>query len=215
MSEKESAKDNITKTKPRQKSLAASSSSVRASKKLKPVPLHDEHIAPLSFLREAAIYADNYQMNGAGNTFGLRGEAYVRQCYNDLLGALNEALQEREKETYATKRLFVIRGSSGVGKSTFLGYTIAYLQEIDLKNIAIFHASKSANTTSGVPLQNEVECIIRVDGKVTEGNYADVGDYVESSLSDLDVLIMDGCSMHFDLADFAGLVIVADPLACM
>jgi hypothetical protein len=72
MSEKESAKDNMPKTEPRQIFLAAPS-----SKKLNPVPLHDEHIAPLSFLREAAIYADNYQMNGAGNTFGLRGEAYV------------------------------------------------------------------------------------------------------------------------------------------
>jgi hypothetical protein len=173
-------------------SSAALSSSVRANKKLKPVPLHDQHIAPLSFLREAAIYADNYQMNGAGNTFGLRGEAYVRQCYNDFYGVLYEALQEMEKETYATKRLFVIRGSLGVGKSTFLGYTIASLQQIDLNNIAIFHASKSAMTPSGVPVQGEVECFIRVDGKVTEGKYSDVRDYVESSLSDLDVLITDG-----------------------
>lgn len=209
MSDKESAKDNIPKTKPRQKIFAAPNSGARASKKLKPVPLHDEHVAPLSFLREAAVYADSYQMNGAGNTFGLRGEAYVRQCYDDFCLIVNEALQEREKEVYATKRLFVVRGSSGVGKSTFLGYTIASLQQIGMKNIAIFHASKSAKTSSGVPVQDQVKCIIRVDGKVTEGNYANVRDDVDACLSELDVLIMDGCSMHFDLADFAGLVIMA------
>lgn len=78
-------------------------------------------------------------------------EAYARQCYEDIVQAILTIFKKKRKhrkQEGARAMLFIIRGSSGIGKSTFLGYFVVRMKNIFV-NIAICYASKNAKSATG------------------------------------------------------------------
>jgi hypothetical protein len=180
--------------------------------------LHKEHVAPLSFLTDAVDASEGYfqQEGEAGTLFGKGKEAYVRQSYVEVSNKLIGMIEAKYKDAETAKRalLIILRGSSGVGKSTFLAYVLAKLmskkRKNRLDNVAIFRASKSSKTTTGAVDANRVRCFISKNGStILEGVFKDVDKHLEVALSDVEVIIMDGCSLGLDLCKFTGTVIIA------
>eukprot|EP00978_Attheya_sp_CCMP212_P019038 scaffold52857_cov33-Attheya_sp.AAC.2 len=182
------------------------------------VEFHKEHVAPLSFLTDAVDASEGYfqQECKVGTLFGNGKEAYVRQSYvevsNKLIGMIEAKYNDEEKVNRAL--LIVLCGSSRVGKSMFLAYVLAKLMSKKRKNcldnIAIFRASKSSKTGSGAVDVNLVTCFISKNGStILEGEYKHVNKQLKGILSDVEVIIMDGCSLGLDLSKFTGTVIIA------
>jgi hypothetical protein len=125
----------------------------RAQKRAKLAPLHINYVAPLSFLGdsvEAALKNRNFNITKVGGSFGIAKEAYVRRCYEDIVRAILVIFNANRDRDPDLKRamLFVIRGSSGVGKSTFLGYFIVRLRT-NLANIAVFYIPANLRSRLG------------------------------------------------------------------
>ena len=58
-----------------------------------------------------------------------------------------------------TAMLFVVGGSSDIGKSTFLAYMIVRLRK-RFRNIAVCYASKAAKALNGTPRMEDVTCVV-------------------------------------------------------
>ena len=103
------------------------------------------HVVPITFLEDAVSDPNTFLGTGAvGGSFGLRGEAYFRQCHKELLA---EIMKEAEAwQNGDCMRMVEVRGSSGIGKSAFLAYTIAHVRlHGDAQSFAIFHSRKDQN----------------------------------------------------------------------
>lgn len=186
----------------------------KARKKARDSPLHEHFVAPLSFLVDAAT-SDSFNITNTRHPFGKDLEAYARLSYEEIAKLI---VQERKQCRDKLKKegvnirstLFVIRGSSGVGKSTFLAYFMGRSAKIHKKCIALFYASKSSKGINGVPDISEVECHVMRNGiTVINGKYSSVRDNLKEHLPQIKLIIMDGCSMPFDLTGFTGILIVA------
>ena len=177
-------------------------------------PLHQHFVAPLSFLADAVEAEEGTKFNviNIGLPFGKNKEAYARACYEEILADIHASRKEFRTATKPAKAamLFVVAGSSGIGKSTFLAYFIARMSKL-FKNVAICYAPKSAKTIYGSPQTDEVICAAWKSGtKVMEGTYSAVRNNLVEELPSLDLIVMDGCSMPFvNVEKFNGTVLVA------
>lgn len=196
----------------KEKQRVEESKEEQARKKARESPLHEYHVAPLSFFVDALQATNGFHVNRTRAPFGNNKEAYVRECYNDLSDEIFHVWKERQTAWEGKKRamLFVISGSSGIGKSTFLSFWITRMKHF-FPTIAVCYAPKTAKTKFGTPTSDEVKCIIWKDGKIdVEGMYAIVKEELRRQLPNLDLIVMDGCSMAFvDVEVFKGVVIVA------
>ena len=107
--------------------------------------------------------------------------------------------------------VFIIRGSSGIGKSTFLAYFVGRARSGgDFSKIALFYSSKTSMARTGRPILSETECYVVLNGEtVVKGKYDNVRNELDKYNPNIDLIIMDGCSMPFDLSRFTGTVVVA------
>lgn len=60
--------------------------------------------------------------------FGVSKEAYLRPCYEDIVKCIAKQLPKEIIENEVKAKLFIIRGSSGIGKSTFLAYFLLWFR---------------------------------------------------------------------------------------
>lgn len=179
----------------------------QVTKRAKLAPLHEQYVAPKSFLVEAAE-AKGFTIGAVGETFGREGEAYVRQCYAEVLNEIQKAWDKSAKEGQKSM-LAVVQGSSGIGKSTFLAYLLAQ-SRANIKSFALFYAPKASKATNGIPSAEYIECVIWLDGKkIIDSLYGSVQNEVQKIIPKLSLIVMDGCSMPVSLALFTGAVIVA------
>ena len=188
----------------------------RPQKIAKQSPLHQQYVAPLSFLVDAVNSQNSFNITSTRQPFGNNLEAYVRPCYERILQVIlrtRKACLEKLRKNHQLRRstVFIIRGSSGIGKSTFLAYFVGRARsDRRYSNIAIFYGSKSAKTITGDPILSETFCYAALKGeRVIEGHYGDVRNQLLKYLPSIDLIIMDGCSMPFDLSTFTGIVVVA------
>lgn len=188
----------------------------KAQKRAKKSPLHEHYVAPLSFLLDAANSDHSFNITSTRRPFGDNLEAYVRPCYETILQLILDNRKEcRDKRSAQglPKRstLFVIRGSSGIGKSTFLAYFMGRARsDKRFSNFAVFYASKASRGPEGEPRVSEVRCHVMLDGEtVIDGEYANVANDLKKHLPKMGLIIMDGCSMPCDLTGFKGTLIVA------
>lgn len=179
---------------------------VRAQKKARKAPLHEDYSAPLSFLVDAVKAAQSnssFNTTEVGDPFGLAKEAYVRQCYEDIVQSINDVLNANIEDK--KKQLFVIRGSSGVGKSTFLAYALVRLRA-HFGITVLCHAQKSAKN-------NEVDgvtCQVWENGKIlTSGTFRQVQDELNGHLPTASLVVMDGCALPINLEGFKGTILMA------
>ena len=92
-------------------------------------------VAPLSLLSDAVYLKEKFyegEDGAAGTLFGKDREAYVRAAYVDVYDIISKKIDDKnnnvyDDEAFQRQLLLVLRGSSGVGKSTFLNYLIARL----------------------------------------------------------------------------------------
>ena len=185
----------------------------QARKKARMSPLHRHHVAPLSLLVDAVEEKDgNFNVTGVGQPFGKYNEAYVRSCYEEIVHEIFETREKFRQQTRPVKtaNLFVVGGSSGIGKSTFLAYFIVRLRG-RFRNIAVCYAPKASRALHGTPHNEEVICVVwKGTRKIIEGTYPTVRSALVEELPNLDLIVMDGCSMPFvNVEKFAGTVIVA------
>jgi adenylate kinase family enzyme len=128
-----------------------------------------------------------------------------------IIGSIDD--KYKDENTSDNMLPLILRGSSGIGKSTFLAYLIAKLmsneREANLEHIAIFHASNAAISSSGSIDLSSVKYFISKTGQAQQGIYSASLDW-EAMLAGAEVIIMDVCSMTIDLEEFfTGVVIVA------
>jgi hypothetical protein len=192
--------------------VAEMSEEAQARKKVKESPLHENFVAPLSFLINAVGQGQgasfNFNITHVNGPFGRNKEAYVRSCYEEMYKKII-ATRKNNRKKQKRSMVFIITGSSGIGKSTFLAYFVARGRAV-FRNIAIFYASKNATSITGEPRVEETRCVLFVnDRQVVDGQYNRVRISLEEHLPSLDLIVMDGCSMPFDLAGFKGTVVVA------
>ena len=63
---------------------------------------------------------------------------------------------------------------------------------------------------TGQPILSETECYVVLNGEtVVKGKYDNVRNESDKYIPNIDLIIMDGCSMPFDLSRFTGTVVVA------
>ena len=153
--------------------------------------------------------ATEFNITGVGKSFGNNHEAFARECYEDLTTEIYE-MRSEDVSNERNASLFVIAGSSGVGKSTFLAYFVARMKNV-FKNVALCCASKSSKTRWGTPVQDETECIVWLNNKLQfQGKYAHVKGQLNHVQQKLDLILMDGCSMHFVNTEmFHGTIVIA------
>lgn len=197
-------------------SAAAAESYYNSSKRLMMTPLHKQHVAPMAFLEEAVDDSWRFlKENEVGKPFGLHNEAYIRKCYQEIAEEIQKDLAAwiapQVENGILRARLVEIRGSSGIGKSVFLAYLLAlHIQAGGLTNFAIFHSDKTRKSTPGL---DEVLCSIYIDGirVMDKQRYGseETRRNLDSHLSKLDAMFMDGCSMSFSIENFYGIIIVA------
>jgi hypothetical protein len=180
---------------------------VRAQRKAKQAPLHEDYSAPLSFLGDAVKAAQSnssFSLTKVSEPFGLAKEAYARQCYEDVAqkigGVLNSNTEDR-------KQLFVLRGSSGVGKSTFLAYGLVRLRNHFGKGkIILCHAQKAAKSNE----LDSVQCRVWENGKLAlSGRFRAVQDQLNAHLPTTILIVMDGCAVPLDLENYKGTILMA------
>lgn len=187
---------------------ADATAQVRAQKRARKAPLHEDYSAPLSFLVDAIKAAQSnssFNTTEVGDPFGLAKEAYVRQCYEDIVQSINDVLNANIEDK--KKQLFVIRGSSGVGKSTFLAYALVRLRAHFGKTV-LCHAQKSAKN-------NEIDgvtCQVWDNGEIlTSGTFRQVQDELNAHMSaeSASLVVMDGCALPINLEGFKGTILMA------
>ena len=140
----------------------------------------------------------------------------MRPCYHEILEMILDKRNECNVNRWTQgiderPTLFVIRGSTGIGKSTFLSFVIGCTRHI-FKNFALFYSGNDNTTPDGQPISSEVFCHVMHEGKVVlHGYYADVNLKLRDSyLSKMDLILMDGCSMPLGATTrFKGVLIVA------
>lgn len=188
----------------------------RPQKIAKQSPLHEHFVAPLSFLVDAVNSGNSFNITSTRKPFGNNLEAYVRPCYERILQFIlqtRKACIKKRNQNHLHRRstLFIIRGSSGIGKSTFLAYFVGRARSgRRFSNIALFHSSKFSKTKMGDPILSETECYVVLNGEtVVEGYYGSVQNQLEKYFPNIDLIIMDGCSMPFDTCKFKGTLVVA------
>ena len=144
---------------------------VKAQKRAKQSPLHEHYVAPLSFLVEAANSGNSFNITGLRLPFGNNLEAYARPCYEVILQLIlqkrKECHQMRSKEGGRRRAaLFVIRGSSGIGKSTFLAFFMGRARSGKrFRNFALFYGSKTSRGISGEQMVSEANCYVMHNGE--------------------------------------------------
>lgn len=183
-------------------------------KKAKNSPLHELHVVPITFLEDAVSHPETFLGTGAvGGSFGLRGEAYLRQCHKELLA---EIMKEAEAwQNGDCMRMVEVRGSSGIGKSAFLAYTIAHVRlHGDAQSFAIFHSRKDQNDGRVSNLLDDVRCSVWIDGelKIDKQLYANVEmrqRIIDEYMPKLGAIFMDGCSPTIGLEGFTGFLVIA------
>eukprot|EP00977_Amphora_coffeiformis_P002878 scaffold538_cov166-Amphora_coffeaeformis.AAC.20 len=150
--------------------------------------------------------------------FGNNLEAYARPCYEFILQVIlrtSKACLEKLRKIHQLQRsiVFIIRGSSGIGKSTFLAYFVGRAcvrSGRRVANFALFYGSKSSKTITGDSIQSETKCYVVLNGEtVLKGNYGEVRNQLDNFFPNIDRIIMDDCSMPFDLSNFTGTLVVA------
>ena len=112
-----------------------------ARKKARESALHTQRVAPLLFLVNVVTSSQGeFNVTDVNEPFGKNKEAYVRECYHEDITVEIFDIWKNHMETWGedNKRtnLFVITGSSGIGKSTFLAYWISHMHKC-FGNIAI------------------------------------------------------------------------------
>jgi hypothetical protein len=174
-------------------------------------PFHNHNVAPMSFFDAAASKA-TFLSDEGGDTFGLYGEAYVRQCYKDLLVEIEVESNAWLKQKCLVSRLVQLRGSAGIGKSAFLAYIIAIFRKCKMESFAVFHSAKTGKVAQNL---SEVKCSVWVKDKQVMNSLlygkGSTRSALEEHLPKLDYLFMDGCSTSFSLESFTGIVFVAAP----
>ena len=172
--------------------------------------IHRQQSPPYAFLEEAARHgADANYFDSGITSFGLQKEAFVREAYMDITDCIEQS-HTKSKKKGSVWHLVVIRGSSGVGKSVFLGYLLAMCRLGGTKNFAIFHAGKDTKSGSGAVDFSEVDCSLWLDGTIAiKGKFADVKGDIRKSLSKVSLIILDGCSLPLGFQGFRGLVVLS------
>jgi hypothetical protein len=184
------------------------SSEERAKKKRKESPLHEHYVTPMSFLEDAVQLSSlEFNLTAVNKPFGKSREAYARKSYEEIVLTINR----KRKEFFKSNRrsmAFIIRGSSGVGKSTFLGYVISRYRTV-MPNIVIFHAPKIAKMGYKIDV-SAVVVSIWIEGKEKcRGKYSQLAPQVEEIMASINLIVMDGCSVPLDLEGFKGMILVA------
>lgn len=184
-------------------------------KRAKNAPLHELHVVPITFLEDAVSDPKTFLGTGAvGGTFGLRGEAYFRQCHKELLA---EIMKEAEAwQDGNCMRMVEVRGSSGIGKSAFLAYIIAHMRlHCDAQTFVIFHSRKDQNNNDGrgSSLNDDIRCSVWINGelKIDKKLYSNVEmrERIIEYMPKFGAIFMDGCSPTIGLQGFTGLLVIA------
>mmetsp|Transcript_21074 Transcript_21074/g.58371 ORF Transcript_21074/g.58371 Transcript_21074/m.58371 type:complete len:541 (+) Transcript_21074:42-1664(+) len=182
---------------------------VQKKAKAKQAPLHEEYSAPLSFITDAVKAAqsgDSLNMTEIGKAFGKLREAYVRQCYEDIVQLMNSVLKTSFNLEEKKKQLFVIQGSSGVGKSTFLAYCVVRLQAYFRGKIILCHAEKSVKSNE----IDGVDCQVWENGNlVLSGDFRQIRKELKEQTTTASLIVMDGCSLPISLEKFKGKILIA------
>jgi hypothetical protein len=192
----------------RRRSYHRKSEHKRKEKKRKESPLHEHYVTPMSFLEDAVqLSSADFNLTGSNKPFGKNREAYARKSYEEILLTINS----KRKEFFKSNRrsmAFIIRGSAGVGKSTFLGYAISRYRKV-MPNIVIFHAPKIAKVGYKIDV-SAVAVSIWIQGKEKcRGKYSQLSPQVEEMMASISLIVMDGCSVPLKLDGFKGMIIVA------
>ena len=192
---------------------ANESEEVRAKKRAKNAPLHERYSVPLSFLEDAVCAAQKnnplHYLTNVGKPFGRYREAYVRSCYEDIVQSIGEHLPTGKATQIAKDemrmKLFIIRGSSGIGKSTFLAYFLVRTRNYFGKTI-LCHADKNAKNKED---ENAICQVWEGGQKVLEGLFGKVKENMVGHMATTTLIVMDGCSLPINLTGFRGTVIMA------
>lgn len=183
-------------------------------KRAKNSPLHERHVVPISFLEDAVSNPKTFLGTGAvGGSFGLRGEAYFRQCHKELMEEIRKEGKAWDKGD--CMRMVEVRGSSGIGKSAFLAYIIAHMRlHGKLQSFAIFHSGKDLNYGGGSNPLDDVRCSVWIEGllEIDKQLYANVAmrqRIIHELLPKLGAIFMDGCSPTLGLEGFTGFLVIA------
>ena len=79
----------------------------------------------MSFLEDAVqLSSREFHLTAVERPFGKSKEAYARVSYEEIVLAINSKRKEFLRKNRRSMA-FIIRGSSGIGKSAFLGYAIS------------------------------------------------------------------------------------------
>ena len=185
---------------------------VRTKKRAKNATLHECYSVPLSFLEDAVSAAqknDPLNLTNVGKPFGRYKEAYVRSCYEDIVQSIGEQLPTGKAtqivEDEMRMKLFIICGSSGIGKSTFLAYFLVRTRNYFGKTI-LCHAGKSARNVEN---ENAICQVWEGGRKVLEGVFGKVKENLAEHMTTTTLIAMDGCSLPINLTGFRGTVIMA------
>ena len=115
----------------------------KAQKKVRQSPLHQQYVVPFSFLVDAVNSRNSFNITSTGKPFGNNLEAYVRPCYESILQIILRTRKVCREKRYKNglrprSNVFIIRGSSGVGKSTFLVILWVVLARVDAFLISLY-----------------------------------------------------------------------------
>ena len=182
----------------------------QARKKARMSKLHEHYVAPLSFIADAVESgASKFNITNVNMPFGNNHEAYARPCYEDITQKIRMLRKEFRSERKAAT-LFVVGGSSGIGKSTFLAYFVVRMRNV-FNNIALCYAPKSTKGYFGNPSQDEIECVVWYRGvQQFKGTYGAVKEKLKAEQGKLNLILMDGCSMTFvDVEAFEGTILIS------
>jgi hypothetical protein len=161
----------------KQEEETALSPEERAKKKRRETPFHEHYVRPMSFLEDAVrLGTSEFNLAGPNKPFGENQEAYARASYEEIVHTINRKRIQFLKSNIRAMA-FIIRGSSGVGKSAFLGYAISRFRKF-MPTIVIFHAPKIAKLGYIIEL-SAVQVSIWVGGKEqSRGVYPQMVDQV-------------------------------------
>jgi hypothetical protein len=192
----------------KQEEETALSPEERAKKKRRETPFHEHYVRPMSFLEDAVrLGTSEFNLAGPNKPFGENQEAYARASYEEIVHTINRKRIQFLKSNIRAMA-FIIRGSSGVGKSAFLGYAISRFRKF-MPTIVIFHAPKIAKLGYIIEL-SAVQVSIWVGGKEqSRGVYPQMVDQVTKIMTCINLIVMDGCSVTMDLLGFKGMILVA------
>jgi hypothetical protein len=167
---------------------------------------------PTNTTNSTGAGTDNGTSTVGPRRFGLYGEALLRDCYTHLMteiDAIIDGYNDENEDNIGNNRtlLLEIRGSAGIGKSTFLGLLMAEYKLAGMKNFALIYAPKvigERSSTGG----NKLACFVWIEGTsvMQKGSV----EQLEPFLNQLTYIFMDGCSVYeVSFQEFAGAIVVA------